>query len=184
MRGGDGHDQDATLVLLYAMGTPRIPSGFVLPGVLERAPDTVSALPSAGRAGTTPSQRAALALAPLAQALSEIGLAGADVEKTGPHRLLIRLSSHDARRLFARPLLSRLLASRIATAGWTATELVLEINGDLTPNRLSHWLAQLSSLRALGARGVTLRPTMPPAAPASEIRALLVALAPREDGTP
>ena len=174
----------ASLVLLYAMGTPRIPSGFVLPGVLDTASDAVSALPPARRTGTAPSQRAALALAPLAQALSDIGLVGASVEKIGRHRLLIRLSPDDARRIVAHPALFQALASRIAAAGWTARELVLAVAGDPALSHVARWLTQLSALHALGIPGVTILPTKSPAAHAPTIRALLVELAPMEDGTP
>ncbi len=174
----------ASLVLLYAMGAPRIPSGFVLPGVLDGAPDTTSALPPARRTGTAPSQRAALTLAPLAQALSDIGLTGATVEKIGLRRLLIRLSANDIQRVFARPDLSGRLASRIAAAGWTGRELVLVVDGDPAPEHLAGWLARLSSLRALGAPSVTIQPLTPSAAHASAIRALLLELAPMGDGTP
>ena len=175
----------ASLVLLYAMGTPRIPSGFVLPGVLDEAPDAASALPPAARPNAaSSSQRAALAQAPLVQALSEIGLAGAAVRQIGAHRLLIRLSGEDVGQLFARPALLQALAGRIAAAGWRPRELVLEVEGDPAADRVPAALAALSPLRALGAPGVTIRQTGSRGAPSSAIRALLIALAPMREESP
>ncbi len=174
----------ASLVLLYAMGTPRIPPGFILPGVLDEAPDAASALPPVHRADAMSSQRAALAQAPLIQALSEIGLAGAVVRKIGTHRLLIRLSAEDIGRLLAQPVILRTLTTRILAAGWRPNELVLEVDGDPSAERLLAELADLSPLRALGAPSMTIRPTGSPARRSPPIRTLLVELAPMEGGSP
>ncbi|RMF74292.1 MAG: hypothetical protein D6740_02530 [Alphaproteobacteria bacterium] len=171
----------ASLVLLYAMGAPHIPSGFLLPGVLETATAARAPLPPARTESTIPSQRAALTQAPLSEALSDIGLSGATVERRGLHHLVIRLAGSDLQRLLGAPDLVRALAERIAAAGWAVTELVVDADIDRAHNRLPEPLAALSPLRAAGMPGVTIRPAEASPAADSMIRALLVDLVPREE---
>ncbi len=140
----------ASLVLLYAMGAPRLPAGFALPGALDAAPaPDPFVIPRAGDHAAGSGARPALAAVALEAAMTQLGMPGVRIRALGPDGLLLAVPGDRAQELLSRPDAATRLARAIAAGGWTIAEIVAApAQGAWTAERLAALAAALGTNRA------------------------------------
>lgn len=171
----------ASLVLLYGMGTPRLPAGFALPGALDAAPAADPFTPRRTADGAARTRaRPALAAVTLQAAMAELGLAGVTAKPVGADGLVLSMPAQAVEVLAGGQQAADRLAGVIAAAGWRIREIIAASLEDAGAATGMEALA-----RALGARRTAI--TLLPAAggdapPADGARMIWLRLEPGEAG--